>query len=498
MLKQKFLIDFGAKLFIYFVTAVTGIVVARVAGPEVIGRIAYGISFVSMFGFIFGLFGTSHIKLISEGQNKRNCIKIYSIITVLSVVVYILVVLGYFFSKKFIYGVKFTEIDQIVIFISLATISIQALYKIPELTFVGLTQQAKVNLPKIYRGLLYNISRIVVVLLGYKAIALVSTNLISSIIILPYFMYLLGKDSFKGKWDNKLFYRYLGIGFPVLVITSTNSFITYYGNVLLKDHSSIKELGYYVGGYSIAGMLLMLGNTAGTIFFPLFSKAYTNNDIEFIRKQINKFEHFLFVFIAPLIISLSIFSNTIIISLLGQKYSNSVPVFSILVFVSFFMIWGMPYNNVINGINKFKVNAILNILYSLSFIFFLVLFVKGKYFEYGAIGLAISMLLLSIIRFFGWSIYSNKKINKKYNSALFLMLFLYILLTLIGSFLYNYFVIGYSTLLKIILFFAFTILVYGILYLIKFMKKEDVIFLIDVVNIKSMRSYIKNEFNEKE
>ena len=70
MLKQKFLVDFGSKLFIYFLTALTGIVVSRVAGPEVIGVLGYGLSFVSMFFFMFALFGTSHIKLINYRRKE--------------------------------------------------------------------------------------------------------------------------------------------------------------------------------------------------------------------------------------------------------------------------------------------------------------------------------------------------------------------------------------------------------------------------------------------
>jgi len=498
MLSQKFVIDFGAKLLLYFITAITGIVVARIAGPEVIGTIAYGMSFVSMFGFIFGLFGTSHVKLISEGKNKQDCIKIYSTIIFLSIIVFILVVIGYYLCKKYLFNAQFTQIDQTVIFISLATISVQGLYKIAELTFVGLTQQAKVNLPKILSGILYNIGRLLVVLLGYKAIALVTTNLISSLLIIPFYFYLLGKDNFKGKWDNELFYRYIKIGFPILIITSTNSFIMYYGKIMLKDFSSMQELGYYAGGYSLAGMLLMLGRTAGTLFFPLFSKAYINNDLLYIRTQIKKFEHFLFVFIIPIILGLSIFSNTIIIFLLGDKYINSVPIFSILVFVSFFMIWGIPYSNLINGINKFKINAIFNIIYAICFIGLLNLFIRDTAFNYGAIGLAVSMLALNMIRFLGWYIYSKRKIQIKLDNNIILMLLFYLVILVFGMVFYNSYLIEFSVLIRILLFFTIIIIIYTLLYLFGFMKKNDVKFIFKIVNVKSLIIYVKEELKNKE
>ncbi|MBI4648426.1 MAG: hypothetical protein HY738_18040, partial [Bacteroidia bacterium] len=50
-------------------TAFTGILVARFAGPTIIGTVAFGFAYVTVFGFINGLFGVSHIKLVSEGYD---------------------------------------------------------------------------------------------------------------------------------------------------------------------------------------------------------------------------------------------------------------------------------------------------------------------------------------------------------------------------------------------------------------------------------------------
>ncbi len=331
MLKQRFLVDFGSKLFIYFLTALTGILVSRLAGPEVIGTIGYGNSFVSIFFFIFGLFGPAHIKILTEGVDAKNSNKTYTIVILVTFVVFVLAVLGFFNFQKYYLEKEFTYTEEIVIYITIAIVGLKGLFKIPEITFMALLQQVKINFPKVIRTFVFNIGRIIVVLLGFKAIALVSVNLLAGLLIVPIYFYLMGNDFFSGKWDSKVFKRYLQIGFPILIITITISLTSNYSIILFKDFSSIIELGYFFGATSLASMLIMIGGTAGSLFFPLFSKAFADKNYTLIRTQIVKYEHFLFLFVLPIIIVLSVNSYTIIPFLLGDQYYTSVPIFSILV-----------------------------------------------------------------------------------------------------------------------------------------------------------------------
>ena len=51
MLKQKFIVHFGSNFIIQLFSLFAGIIVARLAGPEVVGTIAYGTSYVMVWGF---------------------------------------------------------------------------------------------------------------------------------------------------------------------------------------------------------------------------------------------------------------------------------------------------------------------------------------------------------------------------------------------------------------------------------------------------------------
>ena len=51
MLKQKFIVQFGTNIGLKILAMIAGIFVARYAGPEVVGDLAYGIAYVSIFSF---------------------------------------------------------------------------------------------------------------------------------------------------------------------------------------------------------------------------------------------------------------------------------------------------------------------------------------------------------------------------------------------------------------------------------------------------------------
>lgn len=496
MLKQKFLLDFGSKFVIYIISALTGIVVARIAGPEVIGTLAYGLSFVSIFGFLHSLFGTSHIKIVSEGEDLGKCNKIYSVLMLFSVIIFIVVVIAYFFVKKYFFNSQFSDIEQIVILLSLGVVSLQALMKIGEVTFIALTEQAKVNVPKIVQMLTYQPARIIIVLLGFGAIALASVNFISTLLLVPVYFYLSRNMSFRSKWDSNIFKRYLSISFPVFIISITNSVILHYGKIMLRDTSSTIELGYFAGGMSIAMMLLMLGDTAGQVFLPTFSRAYKNNDIASIKNQLSQYERFIFLFGLPFFVTLSLFSDPIIPLLMGDKYIASIPVFSILVFSSFFLIIGIPYLQLINGMNKFNITAKFNVLFVVIFVVLLYVFLAPSFMNLGAIGLAYSMLLISLVKYLTWYFYNKAKIHLKINWSIIQIFIInitfYVLIYVLRQIYFQKLTLFENVLLGffVILSINFT------LFLFRILKKEDLVFLVKIFDIKALINYSKNELKK--
>jgi len=497
MLKQRFLVDFGSKLFIYFLSSLAGILVSRLAGPEVIGTIGYATSFVSMFFFIFALFGTAHMKIVAEGKDAQASNKVYTIVIGITFVLFVFIVLGYMHIQENYFNKPFTDTERIVIYITTAIVGLKGLFKIPEITFTAKLEQVKINVPKLIMAVVYNIGRVIVVLLGYKAIALASVNLLSSIVIIPIYIYLMEKDFLAGKWDQKLFKRYLQIGFPILIMNLTLTLTSNYSIVLFKDFASVIELGYFFGATSLASMLIMIGGTAGTLFFPLFTKAFSEKKYDLIKTQIYTYERFLFLFVMPIIILLSVNGYTIIPFLLGDKYYPSVPIFSILVFFSFVKIWGIPYNNLINGINKFNLNARIHVFFVVVFFIILYFLTNKEFLNLGGVGLALTFLAFATVKLGVWYVFANRTIDVKFDKSLLKFSLFFIVIYLIGRFVFQYYIFDLNYFLKFAFLLVYAIFIYTSLYLIGFMTKSDRDFIAKLINIKKFTNYFKSELKKK-
>jgi O-antigen/teichoic acid export membrane protein len=332
--------------------------------------------------------------------------------------------------------------------------------------------------------------------MGYGAVALVSVNLATTIMTIPIFIWLMRKFPRKAPWDKELFKRYLSIGFPILIINVTNSLIANYGNLMLKDNTDILELGYFAAGASLTAMISMLGSTAGTIFFPLFSKAYANNDLDYIRTQIKKYERFLYIMALPLFLCIGVFSDPIIPFLMSDKYIPSTPVFTILVFAAFFSINAMPYYNLLFGAGKFKESAWFNILFMVLFFGFLFLFIDNRVLGMGAIGLALVQLIHNAVKYMIWYYYAKSKYQVNVENTVIVVFIINVIY--FGAFYFlknaylkdlNIFIDGLIAIVLLAIFYAF-------IYLLKILTKKDIDFLLAVLNLKKLVDYTKEELKK--
>lgn len=496
MLKQKFLIDFGSKFGIYLLTAITGIVVARIAGPEVVGTIAYATAYVSVFSFITGLFGSAYIKLVAEGQNEADCLATYIRLYGISIIIFFVVVLGFYSFQKFIVNYDFENREvEIVIIITLITITINNFYLFSQTVFIAKTEQAKANIPTLLKSLLYNILRIVVVLIGMGAIALASVNLISALLIIPLIVYLFKRRSI-GKYNRYLVKKFFSISTPLFLIVLGGTLMLYSDKLILGHFANTEQIGYYTAAYSIAGMLVLLGNTAGTVFFPLFSTLFAENNINQIKQKINQFEKFVFIFALPLILTISLFSHTIIIILLGERYEPSVPILSLLVFSSFFTIWGMPYGNLLSALGLFWLSARINIMKFIIFIFTLIVFIHPNILDLSILALALTQVVINIFLFIAFYYFSWKKIKVQFIKEQLKYVIFWTVIYILTYFLLTPRITTLSLNVQFFIVFPlFLIMIYILEYMTGLMKRSDLQLLYQLLNPKTSLRYVREEFN---
>lgn len=497
MLKQKLVLSYSTKIGLQVLQIVASLVVARVAGPTVLGTVAFGTAYVSFLVFIADLgISTAHIKLLSEGQREDKCNSTFAALKIGTTTLFVLGVLAFYAVQKYLFDKEFeSDLHEYVIFISLITVTIGQLIYIPKATFIAKTEQAKVDIPDLLAGFLQHPLRIIVVLLGYGAIALALSNLAAIFVTVPIYFYLTRNFTFR-HFDKKLAFRYLKIAAPVILIGMSTSMIQQVDKVLLQFFTSSEQVGYYTAGFKVGGFILLIGKSVGLLFFPLFSKAVAEGNRAYIREKIYKFERFSFLFLLPGVILLAIFSRPIILLLLGDEYVPSILIMQIVTIALFINVLNMPYGSVIEGLGKFKLSAILNTLNLVFFAGMIVVFLHPALFNMGAGGVAYAVLLASIFLGLIYRYYAKKNFPGLSHQ-------LTVKFTLFGLAIYFVFYSLFEYMFHddllmqagfMVLYFVVT---YLILALLGWLRKNDWNDLFSIIDVKSMKKYVSQEIKKR-
>jgi len=497
MLAQKLALSYTTKIIEQFFQIIASIVVARIAGPGVLGTVAFGLAYVSMFTSISDLgFGTAYMKKISEGGDLSTCLGTFARIKISLILAYIIVVIGFFCTQKYIFHTQFESRDHIiVIFIMLAAVSVQQLFMICNTTFTSYTQVAKSNLPNMLRTLLYQILRIIIVLLGYRAVALAFGNLVATILIMPLYIYLF-KDYRIGKYDKNLAKQYLKIALPVMLIAITTKLTVTIDKVLLQFFTSSEQVGYYAASYRVGGFVLLIGQSVCNLFFPIFSKAFSNNNVLSVKSKLEKFERFSFLFVMPVVILLTLNADVIVKVLLGREYISSISIMQVINIAMFLMVVNVPFGSVITGKGDFNTSARLNIYNFVIYAIVLIVLIHPKFLNLAGLGTAISLLISYLFLGIIYRIYAKKYVPIiSHHIAVKFMLY-GVINFLIFLYFIHYQLISNTIIFRIIFALIYVIVTYFSFFILGMMKKADWIYLKTLIDIRSVGRYVKSEVKD--
>jgi len=302
-----------------------------------------------------------------------------------------------FLGQKYIFNVEFeSKTHEYVIYILVAMSIFEALLSIPITTFAAKIEQAKQDIPYMIRGLVFQTLRVVIVLLGGKAVALAFGNFAATIVIIPIYFFLFRKYPFSG-FDKGLAKEYIKIAAPILILGAATTLTNTIDKVLLQYFTDSEQVGYYTAGFRIGGFILLISRSMSMLFFPMFSRAVAKRDFGFIKEKIEKFERFSFLFIMPVVILIALFAKDIVILLLGKQYIPSINIMAVITVALFLTVFNTPYGNLINGFGKFKLTAKITIINLLIYVGVIFLFLSENLLDLGAIGIAWSLLISNVL-----------------------------------------------------------------------------------------------------
>jgi O-antigen/teichoic acid export membrane protein len=473
------------------------IVVARVAGASVLGTVAFGTAYVSMFIFISDLgLGSAHIKLVSEGKNESACNGTFVRMQAILVGVFFIVVLGFFLSQKYIFGYSFeSHVHEKVIIVTLIAVTLSRALYFFRICFISKTQQAKQDIPDLFELLIFQALRLIVVLLGYRALAIAFSKLAAVIIITPVYI-ILFKNFNVGKFDRKLAKKYFLISFPVIIISLVGTVTFYLDKVLLQYLTNSAEVGYYVAGFKIGSFILMIGTSVGLLFFPTFSRAISEKNFDRINSIIKKYEKFSLSFVFPVTIILSIYSNVIVNTVLGDEYEKTIPILSIINISAFVLNLVTPYGNALTGSGLFKLVAklyFINLLFFVSIAFFMV---SPGMLNLGSTGIAASLLSSNLFLGTLFIIFVRFKIKKIKVLPGFWILVYGTIFSIIASWIYLKFQLAWH--LKILFVGTYFAVYWGLGMAFGLIHRQDWRMLWELVNFRKIAIYVKSEMRNQD
>jgi O-antigen/teichoic acid export membrane protein len=504
MFARKSLLIMSANLLDGILAYVALFFISRDMGPEVYGIIGFAMGFVGLFAILTDLgFNSAHIKRVSEGKDMGTCIGTYLFSKIGFVLLLVSIVVGVVVIWKFILGRGFeSSTHELAIYIILGYYIVNSIGTFFYYTYTATKAIAKAQIPLIIGTVARTVAIIFVAVSGFGALALAWTYVFGEIIFL-FVSILFFKGSPIKKPTKECFKNYYVFAMPLILVGISYSIITNADKVLIQLFWTSEEVGYYFASFRIVQFLLVAASAVGTLLLPTVSSYHSKEDIESIKKIVFLSERYISMLIFPMVIGIVVLAEPTVRILLSSSFYPAVPILMVLPFFVILEALSQPYMYEVIGMNKPALarNRIL-IIVCLTVLFDLILIPRDisslglKLFGLGALGASIATVIgyaagFIYCRFAAWKLAKNP-----FNPRIFLHLFSAFIM---GITLYElmkflpiqrwYVLLGYSLIgLGIYLF---------ILFVLKEFTRKDLDFILDLLSIKKMWKYMRDEIKKE-
>lgn len=385
----------GEKVLRMFMGLFVGIWVARYLGPEQFGLLSYAQSFVFLFTAIATLgLDSIVVRELVKDNSQRN------------------VLLGTAFTLKLIgslcilpllwLGVQFTSNDSytnLLIFI-VASGTIFQSFNVIDFYYQSSVLSKYVAFANTITLAISSIVKIVLILNEASLLAFAIVGVFDTVILalgLIYFYWQKTHHSLREWQFNKVVAkRLLADSWPLILSSVMISISMRVDQVMIKNMLSDTELGYYAAAVRVSEAWFFIPAIICGSIYPSIINSYKNSS----KNSFNRRKMILYtsLTLVGIIVSafVTTFSDFIILSLFGSKYSSSIEVLKIVVWVGVIVCFGSAWSLVQVIMNRQKFMMLFEIMsVSLNVIF--------NYFlikRYGLNGAAFSTILSVLVAYF--------------------------------------------------------------------------------------------------
>lgn len=496
MLRQKFIITYAIQFASLLLGIASGIVVARIGGPNVVGTLAFGMAFVAVFQFITDLgISTTHQKLVTSTDDTSDYIATFAVLKIVTSFLFLIILVAYFYVQ--VHFLNNHEIDtteiRTVIFIYIGINFVDSLNYIFRTNFIAGTERAKVEIPSFIQSIFDKLSRIVLIMLGFGAIALATSSFLFVVLVFPINYYLF-KNYKVGKFRKDLVKKYIAISLPVIIILFAQQWADNIDRILLQQMHGTYELGLYTASFSLSAPVKLLGSSIGSIFFPTFSTfLYQKKYIE-ISALITRYRSYLSCLFLPFILLMIIFSHQIVYVLFGSNYATTATYFPLIILTLFIFIYTLPYINLAFAKGLFKRISLISVAIFILEAGLIYLLSARSALNLKGLGTAFALLITNIVLYVLYGRTAKKILDIETNMRIFAIVIFQILLALAAKHILEYDLFFLYLSVPIV----FLTLIFIIEWKMKVITKEDLKFFKSFLNMKPLLNYVKDEIgNEK-
>lgn len=488
MLGRKTLLSIISLIFIRLTQGIILLFAVNRFLPIKFGYVKVAQSLLAFFLFFSDLnLSTAHLKLMAEEREKSNAFSTYFFLKILLVIIssitFIFII--FFFLQVNLITNNLDQISIIiVVFIDRLIFTMLMVYNY---SFQATLKIAKKELATIV-GQIFGLVFALISILVLKSFILYLINtIISNILSLSICIYY-GREFKLTKIKKDLLIKYLKLDIVFILPFFLNVVITNLGPLLFLQYYNEELLGVYTVIASFFLIIKGIQDVLRSLLIPNFSVLYKNNKLDEIRKSINLFEKYTAILNCIIITFGIIFGDYILKLLLGQIYLEKglFLYFGYLISLISFSILG-PYTPLIIVSEKFKtytINLFISLIFSIASWILLIP-------SLNILGITLGSWISVIIQ----TIYIRSNTNKyfkigkmKLSSTLNLIVIISMIFISICLFYLNL-----LFLVRTLLWLSLLILYLGFLISTKLLTRNDIKYIIDVINPKKMLDYIKEE-----
>lgn len=474
---------------LYFIT--------RYLGAEVYGTVAWTMAFVATFNAVSDLgFSSAHIKRMSEGQDPDECISTFAVIKIALTGLMVLLTVSTVFVYTFVLGeaLEDTSTELILLFILF-----QVLYdlsSIATITFQAKMQMAKMPLVTLIDPLV-RVPLIIFVAVNHLGIMeLAFAYVFGAIAVALSAIFLLFRD--KVKWKRPVLLRsYYKFAFPLIIITIISAVSGSMDRLLIGFFWTSSDVGLYSAPLVFLAVFATVSTAVSTLTFPSFSKLHAEGNMAEIRSLSKQAERYIMMIGLPLTIVIIMFPTEVCLVLLGPLFEDSDKVIGIMAVTNLLTMMNAVHGSQIVAVGRTDLSARISIFTVALTMGLLVLFVPAGFgLGLSYTGAAMALLVgtsvgFVTVRYVVWKL-TGTTINTRLALQLIGGMVTAVALLVLSGFMdiSSWYTLAFFSLAAFAVFLT-------VLFVIREFTRKDLDYFLELVNVKKMLSYIRDELKGK-